>query len=170
MSGRKRHHFVHQPDEVFRLAGEDDCAVGVVAVVQRTDADGIARGDEVFALRVVDHERILRVEFPEQVESVFFIQRQQNFAVGFALERDAFLQKRVADGTEAIDLAVAHQGVFAVRERLHALRVQSHDGKAVEAERRAADFQHLRAVRPAGDRLVKARSERLIRNGAADVT
>ena len=48
--------------------------------------------------------------------------------------------------------------------------VQSHDGKAVEAERRAADFQHLRAVRPAGDRLVKARSERLIRNGSADVT
>ena len=170
VSGRKRHHIVHEADEVFRLAGKDDRALSVIAVVQRADADGVARRDEAAALGVINDHGKLRVEGAEHVQPLALIEREQDLTVGLALERLALGDEPLADGPEAIDLAVAHERAAIARERLHALRVQAHDGQTVEAERRRADVEHARIVRAAGNGLVKAGAQILRRDGRAEIT
>ena len=73
VSGRKRHDIVHEADEVFRLAGEDDRALGVIAVVQRADADGVACRDEAAALGIIDDHGELRVEPAEHVQPLALV-------------------------------------------------------------------------------------------------
>ena len=170
VSGRKRHDIVHEADEVFRLAGEDDRALGVIAVVQRADADGVARRDEAAALGIIDDHGELRVEPAEHVQPLALVEREQDLTIGLTLERLALSDEPLADGPEAIDLAVAHECASIPREWLHALRVQAHDGQTVEAERRRADVQHARIVRAAGNGLVKAGAQILRRDGRAEIT
>ena len=76
MSGRERQDHVAEAGEVFRLAGEDDDALLIVAVVERPDADGVARSDEFAGLAVVEDERKLRVKQTEHVDAVLPPERQ----------------------------------------------------------------------------------------------
>ena len=76
MSGRERQDHVAESCEVFRLAGEDDDALLVEAVVERPDADGVARSDEFARLTVVEDERKFRVEQTEHVDAVLPPERQ----------------------------------------------------------------------------------------------
>ena len=170
VSGRKRHDIVHEADEVFRLAGEDDRALGVIAVVQRADADRVARRDETAALGVVDDHGKLRIEPAEHIQPLALVERKQDLAIGFTLERLALGNEPLTNGTEAVDLAVAHERTAVARERLHPLRMQAHDGQAVETERRRADVQHTRIVRAAGNGLVKAGAQILRADGRAEIT
>ena len=170
VSGRKRHHIVHEADEVFRLAGKDDRALGVIAVVQRADADGVARRDKAAAPGIIDDHGKLRIQSAEHVQPLALVEREQDLTVGLALERLALSDEPLADGPEAVDLAVAHERASIPRERLHPLRVQAHNGQAVEAERRRADMQHARIVRAAGNGLVKAGAQILRGDGRAEIT
>ena len=165
VAGWKRHHIVHETDKVFGLAGEDDRALGVIAVVQRADADRIARRDKTAALGVIDDHGKLCVETAEHVQPLAFVERKQDLTVGFALERLALGDQPLTDGTKAVDLTVAHERAAITRERLHPLRMQPHDGQPVKAERRRADMEHTRVIRAAGDGLVKAVAQRLRRDG-----
>ena len=170
VSGRKRHHIVHKTDEVFRLAGKDDRALGVIAVVQRADADRVARRDEAAALGIIDDHGKLRIEPAEHIQPLALVERKQDLAIGFTLERLALGNEPLTNGTEAVDLAVAHERTAVARERLHPLRMQAHDGQAVETERRCADVQHARIVRAAGNGLVKAGAQILRADGRAEIT
>ena len=170
VTGRKRHHIVHETDKVFRLAGKDDRALGVVAVVQRADADGVARRDKTAALGVIDDHGKLCVETAEHVQPLAFVEREQDLTVGFALERLALGDQPLTDGTKTVDLTVAHERAAITCERLHAFRMQPHDGQPVKAERRRADVQHARIVRAAGNGLVKAGAQILRRDGRAEIT
>ena len=161
---------MHKADEVFRLAGKDDRALGVIAVVQRADADRVARRDEAAALGIINDHGKLRIEPAEHVQPLALVEREQDLTIGLTLERLALSDEPLADGPEAIDLAVAHERASIPREWLHALRVQAHDGQTVEAERRRADVQHARIVRAAGNGLVKAGAQILRRDGRAEIT
>ena len=123
-----------QAHQVFRLAGKHDAAVGVVAVEQRADADGVPGGDELAGGAVVEDEGELRVQHGEHVQTMLVVQGQQHLAVAAALERVALLHQLPLQRAEAVDLPVAHHIVPAQLERLHARLRQTHDGQPLEAQ------------------------------------
>ena len=149
MSGRERQDHVAESCEVFRLAGEDDDALLVEAVVERPDADGVARGDEFARLTVVEDERKFRVEQTEHVDAVLPPKRKQQFTVRTALEGIALGGQLVLELLEAVQLAVADDVAAVQLERLHPLRRQAHDGQPVEAEQTASDIDDAAVVRAA---------------------
>ena len=154
-----------QPHQVLRLAGKDDGAVPVIAVVQGPDADGVPGGDEVVLLGVVNDEGKLRVQLGEHVQTVLLVQGQQDLAVAAALELIAFLRQLPLQGAEAVDLAVADHVVAVQLKGLHARLCQSHDGQPVEAQpagRRLDDAGH---VRPPGTGPVKEGQQLFLRVG-----
>ena len=77
VAGRKRHDIVHETDKGFRLAGEDDRGVGVIAVVQWADADGVARRDKTAALGIIDDHGKLCVETAEHVQPLAFVKAKR---------------------------------------------------------------------------------------------
>ena len=71
MPRREGEHMLRKADEVFRLACKGDATIRQVAVKQRADADGVARGDEVPGLAVIDHERKFRIQLFKHGKAVF---------------------------------------------------------------------------------------------------
>ncbi|MPN21178.1 hypothetical protein SDC9_168557 [bioreactor metagenome] len=67
MSRREGFDRLRQPCDVFRLAGEENFAVFVVAIEQRTDADRVSRRNQRIAFVIIKDQRILRVEHLEHV-------------------------------------------------------------------------------------------------------
>ena len=57
-----------------------------VAVEQRTDADGVAGGDEPILAGIVQDQRKLRVHVAEHIQPVLVVQRQQDLAVAVGAE------------------------------------------------------------------------------------
>ena len=121
-----------EPDEVFRLAREEDGAVFEIAVVQRADADGVARGDIFVLFPVVEHERELGVEHGKHLQPVFAVEGEKDLAVAVRREGIPQFLEVPLYGAEAVQLAVAHDFVFAHRKGLHPRGVQPHDSEAVE--------------------------------------
>ena len=116
-------------NEVLHLGGECDLVAGLgVAVEQRTDADGVAGGDEPVLAGIVHDKRELGVHVAEHIQTVLIVQRQQDLTVAVGLElvtaalEDLFLK------AEAVQLAVAHHAIGTAVEGLHAFRRQAHDG------------------------------------------
>ena len=145
-----------QSDEVFGFAGKEDRAVGEVPVIEGADADGVARGDVLVLLPVVEHEGKLGVEHGEHLGPVFAVKGEQDLAVAVRREGIAELLETALEGTETVDLAVADELILAHGKGLHARRVQAHDGQAVEGHvtgRGALDAAH---IRPARDGAIKA--------------
>ena len=149
----------HRPTRF--LAGEGDRAVVEIAVVQRPDADGVARGDQNVPLAVVEDQGELGVEPLEHPETVLLVEREQQLAVRAAGEGIALRLQRPALRAPAVELAVADDLVLPAREGLHALVVQAHDREAVEAEKPAARALDARVVRTARLRPVKVRPDLL---------
>ena len=153
-----------QAHQVLGLAGEHDGAALQIAVKQRTDADGIAGGDELVLFAIVEDQRKFSVQHAEHLHAVFVVEGQQDLAVGFALQ-SVFVHHARANRAKAVDFAVAHHGVFAHDEGLHARLVEAHDGQAVEAEIAGLGFQNAAHVRAAGDGPVKVGLKNLGRDG-----
>ena len=99
-------------------------------------------------LRVIQDEREFRVQRFKHFKPVFPVQRQQNFAVRIAAKR-IFRLQAFADGTKAVQLAVAHDIASVHFKWLHTRVAQSHDGQPMKPQRAAGHIQHARAVRPA---------------------
>ena len=74
MTRRERHNAMAQADEVFRLAGEHNVAAFAVPVVERADADGVARSDEAIGLGIVNNQGELGVELFEHLCALFFVE------------------------------------------------------------------------------------------------
>ena len=162
MSRRERHDLSAEPHQVFGLAGKDDGAGGVIAVVERADADGIAGGNIAFRVSIVQDQRKFRVQHPEHLHAVLLIQREQDLTVGAALKGIALLLQRLPDPFESVDLTVADHIAVTQLEGLHPLWLQAHDGEPVEAEQAAAGRLHPRVVRAAGLCLLKIRQDRFL--------
>ena len=74
-------------DEVAHLGGEGDLVAGLgVAVEQRTDADGVAGGNEPVLAGIVHDQRKLGVHVAEHIQPVLVVQRQQDLAVAVGAE------------------------------------------------------------------------------------
>ena len=142
-------------DEVLGLARKGDLAVRHVPVVERADADGIARGDIGTGLCVIDNAGKLRIQAGEHIRAVQFIEGQQDFAVGIGDEGIAHLLQLALDLAEAVQLAVAHDEVAAAVEGLHARRVQAHDCEAVKADIALRRLRKVAHIRPARSGAVK---------------
>ena len=80
MSGRKRHNFVNQTDQVLRLTGKYDLSL-MIPVKQRSDSDRVSCGDQLIPDTVIQNAGILGVEHGEHVRPVFFIHGKQDFTV-----------------------------------------------------------------------------------------
>ena len=157
VSGRERHDFAADAHKVFRLTGKNDGAGIVVAVVERTDADGVAGGDKGLLLRVVQDQGELGVQHAEHVGAVLPVEGKQNLAVGFAAEGIALCQQLPLQRLKAVDLAVADHIAAVQCKGLHAGRLQTHDGQPVEAQQPVTGVNDPAVVGATGQRLVKAR-------------
>ena len=122
----------HRPDKVFCLACKYHAAVGIMSVVKRPYADGVARSDKLLCLPVINYHGKLRVELFEHLKAVFAVKRQNDLAVGLAFEA-VFCTQLLAELSEAVQLAVADYRVAVEAERLHAAFVKSHDRQAVKS-------------------------------------
>ena len=144
-----------EADEVFGLAGEHDAAVIQIAVEQRPDADGVPGGDEGIRLVVIDDHGELRVQLGKHRKAVFPVQRQNDLAVAAALEFVALLRQLPLQGTEAVQLPVAHHHIAVQLKGLHAGLGQAHDGQPVETQPARAGVHDLGHVGATGNGPVK---------------
>ena len=165
MSRREGADLPAQPHQVLRLAGKDDGAGAIIAVVQGPDADGVPGGDEIVLFGVVDDEGELCVQLGEHVQAVLFVQGQQDLAVAAALELVAFFRQLPLQGAEAVDLAVADHVAAVQRKGLHARLCQAHDGQPVEAQPAGRGLDDPGHVRPPGAGPVKEGQQLFFRVG-----
>ena len=130
----ERINFPAQPHQVFSLGSKGDAAAFAVAVEQRADADGVARGnDQLFAAVIQNHGK-LGVKMAEHIQPVLVIQRQNDFAVRVGGEGVALFFQLCLDRTETVQLTVADYAILAAEKRLHSLRCKPHDGQTTKAE------------------------------------
>ena len=155
VAGREGQNSFAQAHQVLCLAGEQNGAVGIVAVVQRADADGIPGGNQLLAV-IEDHGEF-RVQLPEHLHPLLLIQGQQNLAVGIAPEGIALGHQCFLDGPEAVDFAVAHHGSIPPDKGLHACLRQTHNGQPVKAQKALVftQGQHSGHIRAPGYRSVE---------------
>ena len=151
MARREGHDFLAEAHQVLRLAGEDDGAVPVIAVVQRADADGIPGGQEASGASVVEDQGKFRVQHGEHVCAVFLVEGQQDLAVAAAVKDIAFVLQSFFHRAEAVQLPVADHGIPMQGEGLHPFPGKAHDGKPLEAQKAVPGVYDPRIVRPTGD-------------------
>ena len=149
MARREGADLLAQAHQVLGLAGKDDSAVGVVAVEERTDADGVPGGDEGVGHGIVDDESKLRVQPGKHGKAVLMEHGQKDLAVTVAVE-GILARQLPANGPEAVELAVAHHIVPVQGERLHAVLGKVHDGQPVEAQVARRRLHNAAHVGPAG--------------------
>ena len=146
---RERIDLFAQSHKVFRLGRKGNVPALAVAVEQRTDADGVTRGDkQLFAAVVEDHCK-LGVQMPEHSKAVLIVERQDNLAVGVRRKGVALGLQLGLDRAEAVQLAVAGHAVRAAGEGLHSLRRQAHDGQTAEAQQSELGLDDALVVRTA---------------------
>ena len=140
-----------EADKVLGLAGEHDATVIQIAVEQRPDADGVPGGDEGIRLVVIDDHGKLRVQLGKHRKAVFPVQRQNDLAVAAALEFVALLRQLPLQGTEAVQLPVAHHHIAVQLKGLHAGLGQAHDGQPVETQPARAGVHDLGHIGSPGE-------------------
>ena len=77
-------------------------------------------------------------------------QGEQDLAVAAALELIAFFRQLPFQGTEAVDLAVAHHVAAVQRKRLHSFGMQSHNGQAVKTQKSRSRLYNPAVIGAAG--------------------
>ena len=120
MSRREGQDLFRKSHQVFRFAGEDHDAPGVIAVIERTDADGIPGGDELAGPAVVEDAGELRVQHGEHIGPVFEIEGQKDLAVAVRLKDVPFPPQTFALLFKSVKLAVADDVATVKRKGLHA--------------------------------------------------
>ena len=151
---RVRIDFLHElrvVEEALDLTAEDHPAVRDGIVVERLDAEDVARAHQAAALFVPDDERVHAAQAVHEVVAPLLIAVHEHLGVRAAVEGVALRLEFRAQGLEVVDLAVEHDDDVAVLA-LHRLRArlgQIEDGKAAEAERHVAvkiRAAHVRAA------------------------
>ena len=166
-AGREGENRLAEADQVLRLTGKRHAAVRELAVVQRADADRIARSDQGVLLRIIEDERKLRIQRAEHIQTVFAVKRKQDLAVRLTGKR-VFRHQPVPNRAESIQLAVADHIIVVKPEGLHAALIQAHDGQAMKAEPAAWRLDQAAHIRPARKRAIKALFDDILRNRFAN--
>ena len=86
MSGRKRHYFFAEFNEILRLARKSDRSILVITVIKRTDSYRIARCNKFMSRRIINYAGKLRVKLCKHICAVLFVHRQKNLAVAAAFK------------------------------------------------------------------------------------
>ena len=133
VAGREGENLLHQFHKILRLTGKHDGTGAVIAIVQRPDADGVSGGDELLLFSVIKDAGKFRVQHTEHLHTVALIHGQQHLAVAVTDEGIVIGQFRF-DFLKAVDFTVAHNKASVSFKRLHSLRVQTHNGQAVESQ------------------------------------
>ena len=143
--------------QVFGLAGKNIFAAFQLAVIQGPNANGVTGGDQLVLLGIIQDQRKLGVQHFKHIHAVLLIQRQQDLAVGFALEGIALGLQLGLLPAEAVKLAVAHHGVAVQGKGLHPAFRKPHNGQPMKAQKTVGHLGNAGHIRPAGDRAVKIR-------------
>ena len=151
MSGREGHDFAADPNKVFCFAGKNDRALFVVSVIEWPDADGIAGGNKLLFLRIVQDQGKFSIQHPEHFYAVLFVEGQQDLTVRIALELVAFLFEFAFQLLKAVDLSVAYHEASVQFKRLHSFRMQAHNGQPMKAQQASAGVNDFAVIRTAGN-------------------
>ena len=139
-----------QPHQVFGFGGKGDGAALAVTVEQGPDADGVPGSNEPLSPGIVQDHGKFRVQTAEHVQAVFFIQGQDDLAVGIRPEGIAFPFQFGAHRAETVQFAIARHQAALPLKGLHPLGGDAHDGQTAEAQEPELGLQHAVIVRTAG--------------------
>ena len=169
VSGREGKNGAHQTHQIFGLAGKDNLTLCIIPIVQRPDTDGISGCHKGVRFGIVEDAGKFCIQHGEHIGAVFFVHGQQHLAVGVAAE-GVLPGQGLTDFFKAVDLAVAHHCAAVQGEGLHPLRVQTHDGKPVKAQKTLPCGNHPGIVRTSGNGAGKALLKGFGVYGSAAVT
>ena len=159
MPGRERHDSSHQTHQVFRLAGKENGALAVIAVVKRTDANGVTGGNKLVGLGIVEDAGKLCIQHLKHVHAILPVQREEDFAVGVALEGVGVCQS-LFKFLKAVNFPVADHQTAVQCKRLHPRGRQSHNGQPVESQDSIAGLSHPTVIGTPGQCALKCRLKR----------
>ena len=169
MAGREGKDLLHKAHQVFGFAGKYNRPGLVIAIVKRTDANGIPSRDELLLFSVIQDAGVFGIQHREHLHAVLKIQGKQDLTVAVTVEGVFSTQLR-AEFFEAIDFAVADNGAGIQGKGLHAFRVQTHDGKTVKTKNALTHIQNAGIIGAAGDRSGKALLKRCHVQGLSAIT
>ena len=157
MPRREGYDLSDQAHQTLGLAGEDDNSLGVIAIVERADANRVPGGNEPSRLPIVENAGELGVQHGKHVHSVLPVHGQQDLAIRAALEGIALGRQSCPQPPKAVYLAVADAAATVQREGLHPLGVEAHNGQPVKAQQALSRGGKPGVVRPPGLGLPKGR-------------
>ena len=121
-------------EKALDLAAEQELAVFPI-IVERLDAEDIARAEKLLCLLIPDDEREHAAQAVENLFAVFLVAVEDDLAVRLCRKDVAGFQKLLADRLVVIDLAVKEQDEAAVLiENRLAAALKVNDRKAAEAK------------------------------------
>ena len=147
--GRKGQNPRGDSHQVFGLTGKNNSAIGIIAVIQRSDTDGVPGRDVGAGPGIIQDAGKFRVQHGKHIRSVLLIQGQKHFAVRLADEGVLPFQ-RPAELLKPIDFPVAYQDVSIQGKRLHSLRMQAHDGQTVKTKKALTCRNNTGIIRASG--------------------
>ena len=107
MSGREWHNALRESHQVFRFAGEEDCTVFIIAVIERPDADRVAGCDILTRLTVIKYAGKLRIQHCEHIRPVFAVHGQNDLTVAVACKCIPLFSQLFPHDFESVKLSVA---------------------------------------------------------------
>ena len=149
-SGREWQNSLSEAHQIFRLAGKNDHSLGIVSIIERTDADRVPRRDEFSGITVKKDQCEFRVHSFEHFCSVFKIQRKDDLTVAAALERIPLFPQHFPLFFESVKFTVADHITAVQLKGLHAFRVQAHDLQPVESQQAFAGIHDPAVIRSPG--------------------
>ena len=109
MSGGEGEYLFHKAHQVLGFAGKYNGAGLIVAIIKRTDTDGIPSCNELLLFAVIQNAGVLGIQHGEHLHAVLKVQREQNLAITVTFE-GVFSTQFPAEFFKAIDFAVADNG------------------------------------------------------------
>ena len=120
VSRRKRLDCFCKTDKVFRLAGKQDRAGGIVSVIEGPNTDGIPGCNILSGPPVKYDAGEFRIKHGEHFYTVLKIQGKNDLAVAVRLKGIAFSPENIPHFFKSIEFAVAHDITPVKLKGLHA--------------------------------------------------
>ena len=135
-------------DQRLRLRGEGEAVLGL-GIVERLDAEGVARQHEVTRFGIVQGERVHAAQLVDEIDAVAAVEVERRLPVGAGREVDAV--QLPAQLAVVVDPAVGDERSTARLDQRLGAAFEIDDRQAVVHEADIADEIVLAPVRPAMD-------------------
>ena len=149
MPGRKGQNPRGDSHQVFGLTGKNNGAIGIIAVIQRSDTDGVPGRDVGAGPGIIQNAGKLRIQHGKHIRSILLIQRQKHLAVRLT-DKGILPFQLPAELLKPIDFPVAHHHISVQDKRLHSFRVQAHDGQTVKTKKALTCRNNTGIIRTSG--------------------